>query len=919
MARRSAPPLRAQTIVSPAAVEHAVPTAVGEMKTPTLWTSGFALCRKGALTFAALSQLSQSHTGALLEQAAQLRATRGAEREQLLGLLYQLASAVTPEQRNLLIELQRDVYNDRTPTPTALTFAAQALGGSAAELSAWLSSRADEEELLRSAETVAGEELDEAHRALIRLASREEVRQGLLLANRRVYGEVRRLVHHAAAKASDKRTRHTEATLVSFLYRMALKTSPFGAFTELSLKLRGALDERDTLVVNETRARRMVRLSRAFLQWMAEELPRQLTECWDDLPHFLANTAQEGSEKIHFFVPGSFGATDETGGDRFVRLSLTPPVRALLSTVADGPQPRGRLANQLMASGVPEGSARTMIDRLVEVGLLERSLGLAEQDPEYTRHLADAVAALPGERALRCARVLRRLDDIERALPEAAASQREAELERVHELVQEFADILGIPRLSEEQSRSYVFEDVARQQPLTAWDEELFTGQRTQFATLQRLLPLFDDVALEQSGLYDLFTRHYGPAGRCEDLPTFYQLFANQGPVAISALMTGVDLPLAAQLQQFRQQFYAHLGDRLKNLTPGQSVLQLDESWVEDLVAKFPESLPPWSSAAYALQFFQRSASGPGIVVNNVVNGYGWAYSRFCALFADIAGVPSPALQDRVAAQIRERELRERQVDITAVFGMNTNLHPRLTDLELVYPRCRGYGPRESMLTLRDIILIGDEQRRRIVPISRRDGQPLRLFAHNFLFPAAGPNLYRFLCALTPLINYRGGLWTKYLRETESADVPQLPRLQLGRLVLDRRTWVWPVALLPSVEPSKRNGLASIMAAQRWQQRLGLPREGFFRFLPAHRSSPTPTEWADEMRSWAIAARSVRQRKPYYLDFHNPLLCSALFKQLQESNEGFLMFQECLPSTEEYTAPASASSAEEYIIEIDLR
>jgi hypothetical protein len=175
---------------------------------------------------------------------------------------------------------------------------------------------------------------------------------------------------------------------------------------------------------------------------------------------------------------------------------------------------------------------------------------------------------------------------------------------------------------------------------------------------------------------------------------------------------------------------------------------------LRDFVAGLPATLPAWRSTAYRVQFGVEDGQGLA-VVNGVTTGQGVFYSRFC----DLRSRPGPDVWDlgtAVAAHLRRT--RPRQTDLTAGLGLNFNLHPRLTAFELRYPGAVTRPGATGVLSLTDVEVHADPARRRLTLVNRYDGEPLDLVPLNFLYPAAAPPLYRFLCGFAPTRTYRGGL-----------------------------------------------------------------------------------------------------------------------------------------------------------------
>jgi hypothetical protein len=249
--------------------------------------------------------------------------------------------------------------------------------------------------------------------------------------------------------------------------------------------------------------------------------------------------------------------------------------------------------------------------------------------------------------------------------------------------------------------------------------------------------------------------------------------------------------------------------------------------------------------------------------------------------------------------------------------GLNFNLHPRLTPYELVYPGSVARPGATGVLNLTDIAVRADPARRRLVLVSRHDGEPLDLVPLNFLYPAAAPLLYRFLCGFAPTRTYRGGLWEQIDRGRPASAPAHRPRVQLGDLVLDRRSWRVPIADLPDMDGLERQDVGALAGFDRWRRARGLPRTGFFRIL----APPPPAGERDllsETRRWALEARTARLHKPHFLDTRNPFLLYVLAKQARACPDGTLFVQECLPAVEDYAAGRGPTGAEEFFVEHDV-
>jgi hypothetical protein len=206
-----------------------------------------------------------------------------------------------------------------------------------------------------------------------------------------------------------------------------------------------------------------------------------------------------------------------------------------------------------------------------------------------------------------------------------------------------------------------------------------------------------------------------------------------------------------------------------------------------------------------------------------------------------------------------------------------------------------------------------DPQRHRLVLESGRDGQPIDLVPLNFLYPAAAPLLYRFLCVFAPTRTYRGGLWDQLDRADGPRTGPR-PRLVLGDLVLDRRSWRFGVDELPALAELERCEAAGLAAFDGWRRSVGLPRRLFFRTVAPPVRPVGTRDLLAETRQWALEARSARLHKPHYLDVRNPFLTHVFAKQARAMTGGSVLIHECLPAPVDQDGSAGA---EEFFVEFN--
>jgi hypothetical protein len=862
------------------------------------WTfSPYVSWRRGTVPFALLRPLVPAKAWALIEEGQELREERGRLTSVLLpplrAAVQHLAGLHMP-----MIQLQRDLHNDRTPAVTTVEMVRQHLPPVVGEaLEAWCATSGRESDLMARAQLELEAELREAERVLSTLAATEEVALGLHLSARSLVESVRRLAT-LRLQHDDKRARRTRQTLVSFLFRIALKPSPFGTFTDV-----GAHAWTQSPGLDHQIRRREVRLSRMLLDWMEYELCR-LEDCRDQLPLRVNNTVRQSDACVQFLSRGPNGSPHMFGAERFVRLPITEPLLAILK-LASGSTTSGEVMIELGRLGIPEDRLRTYLERLVEIGLLERSLGLPDQEPEYARAMSEALRHVTGERAATCTAALAEMTRIESAMAEASSVSRMAQMAELSQAVERFATAVDRP-VPDDEAAPYFYENGVSTGVGASWDAGLLEREGAMLGLIVQVLRLFDFSTIERLGLYRLFVETAGTDGSV-DLLDFYHSFAKLGIRVISELMRGAGDHKAREVSRLARDFFDHVSTH----DTADGTMRLDEGWLRTFVAGFPAFLSPLPSVSVRLQRITSEGSVPLWVVNGVGPGHGSRFSRFCSM-------PNGAHSDwslhaAVAEQIRRRW--PRQADLAVVLGVNTNIHPPLSAIEVEYPRSRANRDAGRVLHLSDLMVRADHERSCLMLIDKADGRRIDLVPLTFLFPAGGPSLYRFLFGFGPFLNPPRRIWDN-VPALQSGNPVCLPRLQVGHFSLERRTWRVPTAILKVLTPIRPRSVEGMLALERMRVSLDLPRECFFRVLLDESQNPD-AEWADEPQHWAVEARRSRREKPHYIDFRNPLLTELLLKRLVATEVGTVLFQECLPSTAEYADDAAPKSAEEYVVELN--
>ena len=860
----------------------------------------WVMFRRGTLPVRELDALVPRRSLALVESASAERNMLATAAETLSDALHEVVPQVSPEVRRRILKARRSVHNGRALAAEEAEVVRSALGESSRLLSAW-STVADrvaslEEELAATFQ----QELGAAREALKASVSTPHILAGLQLSGEHLYHNALEYVGEQRTLTA-KRRRGTEAALVSFAYRAALKPSPFGGFAQVGAALWDEADpkhEPQTLV--------SVRWARMFLNWL-EWLVHRDPESREHLNVRLNSTLEEVDGGVRFLRQDTPGLESPFPVESFVRMPRNPLLDAVRGLVGLGRLSRRELVEKLQQAGAKPQVAAGAVDRLSAVGCLEWVPFAADQDPQYTDSVADYLHRIPTFVAAGVAAHFSRLAEWERTFGAADLCERSAILREVQEHATQQADSVGVPPPTADVVRSLMFEDRVTSDSAATLDRAELRAASGSLEVLMALLPLFDSATVDRSGLRHFFDNEFGPAGRCGFL-TLYERFLAKGAPGMTAVMTGENDPGTSAVLAARRALLSGLAERLRDLDPTEQALRLDldDPLLAEAVAAADRAGVGWSAASLRLQVLPPSAGTP-FVWNGAAAGRGVTLSRFAQALDAVRGGESLVSSARSRL---DRRSNGRQADITAAMGLNFNLHPPLAPLQVEYPGCLADPDDAPVLDLRDLWVTRHPTGARL-GLEDVDGREVRLAPLNYLFPPAGPSLYRFLCTFAEVITLKGSLWD---RMPDAQAQGRFPRLVLGDVVVDRARRTFPVRevdwLLPDLSEVER-----WRAAVDWRCHEGLAEEAFCSFGGGGRS--VPGDWRDETREWSLEARRAKLRKPHYLHLGNPSLLTVIARHAASVGDGSMTLTECLPDTSWYGA-GGAEAAEELVVELEL-
>jgi hypothetical protein len=819
-------------------------------------------------------------------------------REALADRLHDAVPDAAPELRRLLLAVRRDCHNGRgiarhrrSPQWPLVADAAGPLAGQVGEL---------EERVADGWAAFRGEY--EAERDRQRGALREPLRdrafmRGLALASPDLYDACRQL---AASPTVARKHAKSEAALLRYVVRAALKTSPFSTFTPVSV---GAADgDAGTAGLRisggETEPRSLVRLKRFRLGQLSDALCRYAP--FRDGLRVVLNDSAEDTEpgRALLLRPGCWEGAADRGtlryrADALVRVGIAGPlVRRAMELLAEGRHTFGELVARIEGEGAAEdaASARSQLERLAELGMLRLVLPWPSQAGHLEARMCDALRALPYDAALEpFISRLERLVALEEGY--AQASDPAAALREMRRLVDELWDAaaaLGGPSFAgtayRGTARYDLYEDVllvpggAETAPAFHLSGDAARRALRSAEPLADLAALCDDRQDFRAALAAFAAETWPGRGEVGVLELFsaaqplwqeYLAFRAAGFQERDPGRTWNPrgLPEVETLRACRAMVMDRLAGCVETLPDGGACV--DEDRLRSLIGAVPSGLTDGGGAGACLFLQPASRDGSLWRLNAVREGTGRCGSRYTP------AMPA-ALRREYAAHLRARGTvtvdgeRAELLDLFAVQGDTLNVHAPQTPAVLAFPGERtGVAPhRRVPLGGLRVCFDGGGGRIALRGVDGRRFVPVHL---GLAYEAYMPPVVRFLMALGP--SERGSILPPAPERAEG-DVRIRARTTLGNLVVHRRAWSVPAAPLAAALAATDDARA-FADANRLRAGWGIPERAFVREAMTHPLAGTV-------------------RKPRYVDFTSPLFLSVL-RELAATGEERITVEEMLP------------------------
>ncbi|MGH3692939.1 MAG: lantibiotic dehydratase [Pseudonocardiaceae bacterium] len=851
--------------------------------------------RVAGLPMAVLRRLRCEATISAVEELVDFSDRLSVEGEQLSEALYDVVGAVADRVvRSRLVTLRRCVYQVRQPRSGVLTDGVWAAlpADLAPRIAAFQRRLAQRDALRARAEATLETESVEKRLVLADAASDDWFQQGLVLASPDLYAE---LVKWRPIGPGARPDEALEASLVKYLGRAAAKTTPFSTFTSLAeghwtpagrdpVRCAGAWTRRSAV---EPAVRIALHLRRELASW--PEIRSQVRL------RINPSVAQDGA-MLRFL--------SRRMGEAVVEVAVTAALRRVLEVIQAAPDSTYAQVAEALDPASDAAEVAAYLDHLIDVGLLETQLDVADQSLDHLGELSGALAGCTGQRvdALRelLERLRAQLAELTDSTGSRRAPQRFASVGAVDGTLHALYVQLGwTPKGVVVPVKNAVFEDTVvagldYRFALPGW-----AGVLDGLRLLAGLSGLYDRSLPPRLALAAFSAERFGPGSTVGFLQWCRVVSdeatrpgADLGTILRQPwLVTTAGLDSLDRVKQLRRQ----VATQVRTAPVDQAgIRRLDRGALSDLVAALPEFVGPHDSVAFYGQPMIRNGA-PHFVLNNTDAGFRRAHARLHRFAARAHGDahPLPGLPAGSGVVY---------ADLATIGSSNLNLRLSPAPYEITYPGSVSNRPPAEQISLGDLNVVHDAATDRLRLVWRSRGEQVTPLHLGTLVDWALPWTYRLLMQAFGVSTF-GGL-PQRLSEltflTHSQGVRRVPRLCLGNVVIARATWVVGAGDAPLREKGE-SALSHLIRVTRWLAEHGIPRQCFVRAVTA---AGAPINLG-------------KNRKPCYVDFSNQVFLR-VFAQIAAQPDLMLVFQEVLPTDDDLlVTDGNTGYASECVFELD--
>lgn len=753
------------------------------------------------------------------------------------------------------------------------------------------------EKLHASSDNVYFEDIRHTMKNIIPFCEQENFRKGVQIANISFEKQIDSILKNIPQKHYTHKDRLRQRTLVRYLTRTSVKTSPFSTLGIIYHGDRFAQKNSKKYKIPENFTLN-TRLNTAPLHHFISKGLRYQIETYAGV--ISLNPTLKLHSGRYYFIREKVRSVAEINwfGSLRDQIIFSCPHNKLTNMLVNElknkhPRSINELSNILSHHfSLKQKQLRTILISLFDQGMIVGGSLYAYGNYTATLELlSSATTTTPWESATRS---LLSINDASYCLSKHSITKRRQLLIQAQETMLHTFKSLPNYRWSTSKS-SILLEDAIGNVRVPA--PEGFDQIIASLSTLQKFIPLFDRILPLRIAFMMHFENNYGQNGICHNVSKLCSTFVSE---------------TIEPFQRNRSQFYKstspleHTTTKMHGQKPAQALkkalkikqlsqaylrkiarknikkehIELDIKLVKKLQAYVPSLPPNTFSNSFSIQETDNSPNT--WVLNKIYGGNCQLSSRFLINGADNNAVrlAHTDMKDYLKSTCPPNAI---YAEIYGNNDTNLNLHPCLLDHQIIIHPDQSPNTTKHNFFLNDLGIKKDATKNELILFCRKTGQrimPVYLGGQvDFLLPS----LQQALLLFGPTMRTAALSWEELLNNeekkftTSSPQVRAMPRINIEDLTILRATWIIPAELLPNFI-NHSNDTKRFIELRHWAASLSLPTRSFVKPL-----NTTETTAANPQMS-----------RPTYLDLDSALIVESFFKALKNIRTGLVM-TEALP------------------------
>ncbi|HJT55957.1 MAG TPA: lantibiotic dehydratase [Ktedonobacteraceae bacterium] len=865
--------------------QEIIQTAIApEEKEQEILLAPYFLMRVTGLPFSTVEQIQFSQTSTLIQKLLKIESWQSEHSDALQNNLREQCKKIAEKAiQHKGLDLRRAIAagNGQKAQKLLASITPYLPEALVQEANLWCQQSIESAELLARGEATFQAELLENRKQLHQLFRNEDFQHGLLLSSETLYNELQNYLQTPLEK-NNNRVRRTEEGLLSYLVRMATKTSPFSTFCSTTLGAWNEQAQPSALAgMHNCQQSRITRLSNPlftlFIQTLTEHpaIRPHLYVSLNTTLRWIGERSETQNDwgKIEILDQEKIHGRRFDYNERLARIRLNPLTYSIIKALekTDREWSYQRLLVYVVDSvlltllpPVNDDDERkklqvreqithnvvTALEHLAAHAVITLDFRIPAHEDDKLHCLIQRLATIPGEEVREIRADLEQLYRLSSAysaaLPSDCAQLLKAIRDQAIKICQRIdtaqkftADAVA---LINKLYPSLILEDVILPFARPTLAQQRWEPVLADLRMLHKLAPLLDFCIIMKLHM----DRWASSTLRGEeDFITCYLRFW-QDFMPNRALRQEWEREDSRfiELRVLQDSLFTYFSQRIEQAQQAKSrLVQFDPMELQHVLPDFPDFIKQTSALAHFGQLFIDQQE-PYMILNSTWAGPGVAFSRFSHLFTapmlpekdEQTGVlrNNSTLAEAIQAYTTKvgRSHQTIYASIAETGDINVNTHAPLTPYEILFPFSCSQQASELQLPLRDLYVTFDKTAQEFRIFSRRLNCQVTPMHYGFSLVQMMPPLYQALVTTTeryPIFDIVTMLETQLSAE-QKRNIRHYPRLAFGHVILNRECWKIPVGRIPQREPGETN-FEYCLKMNRWRIAEGLPSTCFRRII----------------------------------------------------------------------------------------